>query len=97
MKKLNVDKELVKRTKRFNEILETQPEPKDKLDIGDFAICQKGELGLILWKKICIEKRTNKKYFIYYGINLTSDKLGLNWQSKNPKKVNKNYVKNQFD
>lgn len=96
MKKLNVGKELVKRTKRFNEILENQPEPKAKLDAGDFAICQKGELGLILWKKTCIEKRTNKKYFLYYGINLNSGKLGLNWQSKNPTKVNKNYVKNQF-
>lgn len=96
MKKLEVGKELVKRTKLFNKILETQPEPKDKLNIGDFAVCQKNELGLILWKKICIEKRTNKKYFLYHGINLTSNKLGLNWQSKNPKKVNKNYVKKAF-
>lgn len=66
------------------------------INIGDFALCQKGELGLILWEHICIEKRTNRKYVLYHGINLTSDKIGKNWQSKNPTKVNKNYIKKQF-
>lgn len=67
-----------------------------KIKIGDFATCQKGELGLVLWESLCAEKRTNKKYILYHGINLTSGKMGLNWQSKNPTKVNKNYLKKQF-
>lgn len=67
------------------------------INIGDFAICQKGELGLILWEHISIEKRTGKKYILYHGINLTpGSKFGLNWQSKFPTKVNKKYVKKQF-
>lgn len=67
-----------------------------KIGIGDFAICQKGELGLILWEKVCVDKRTKKKYILYHGINLNPDKIGLNWQSRNPTKVNKSYVKKMF-
>ena len=68
----------------------------NQINIGDFATCQKGELGLILWSSVCIEKRTNKKYVLYHGVNLSPKKLGQNWQSKNPTKVNKSYVKKQF-
>jgi hypothetical protein len=67
-----------------------------KIKIGDFATCQKGELGLILFEKSCKEKRTGKNYILYHGINLTLGKIGQNWQSKNPIKVNKKYLKKQF-
>lgn len=67
-----------------------------KINIGDFATCQKGELGLILWEHACKDKRTNRSYILYHGINLSPDKFGLNWQSRYPTKVNKNYVKKMF-
>lgn len=67
-----------------------------KINIGDFATCQKGELGLVLWERPFQDKRTNKPYILYSGINLSPDKFGLNWQSKSPTKVNKNYVKKMF-
>lgn len=66
------------------------------INIGDFALCQKGDLGLVLWYSICVEKRTNKKYILYHGINLTGRKIGLNWQSRNPKKVSQSYVRKMF-
>lgn len=65
-----------------------------KISIGDFAFCQKGELGLILWEHKCILKRTKKSYILYHGINLTpGKKWGLNWQSVNPKKITKSQLK----
>jgi hypothetical protein len=67
-----------------------------KINIGDFATCQKGELGLILWEHQCRDKRSNKPYVLYHGINLSREKFGLNWQSKNPTKVSKNHVKKLF-
>lgn len=67
-----------------------------KINIGDFATCQKGELGLILWEHPAKDKRTNRPYILYHGINLSRDKFGLNWQSRYPTKVNKNYVKKLF-
>lgn len=67
-----------------------------KINIGDFATCQKGELGLILHEHLCKDKRFNKPYILYHGINLTPGKVGLNWQSRSPTKVNKNYVKKLF-
>lgn len=66
------------------------------IDIGDFATCQKGELGLILWEKVCVDKRTKKKYILYHGINLNPDKIGLNWQSRSPTKVTKSQAKRLF-
>lgn len=68
----------------------------DNIHIGDFALCSNKELGLVLWQTICTEKRTNKKYILYHGVNLTGNKIGLNWQSRNPKKVSKTYVKRMF-
>lgn len=67
-----------------------------KIGIGDFATCRKGELGLILWERPCRDKRTNRLYVLYHGINLSPDKFGLNWQSRNPTKVNKSHVKKMF-
>lgn len=64
--------------------------------VGDFALCSNNELGLVLWQTICTEKRTNKKYILYHGVNLTGKKIGLNWQSRNPKKVSKTYVRRMF-
>lgn len=69
----------------------------NELNIGDFAVCQKGELGLILWKTPSKIKRTNKSCILYHGLNLTEGKIGKNWQSQYPKKVTKNYVKKQFN
>lgn len=69
-----------------------------KLSFGDFALCQKDEVGLILWNNEYIDKRTKKKYILYSGINLTpGSKFGLNWQSKNPKKITKSYLKKIID
>ena len=68
----------------------------EKLNIGDFATCQKGELGLILWETVCVDKRTKKKFILYHGVNLNPSKVGLNWQSRNPTKVTKTYVKRMF-
>lgn len=68
----------------------------NQVNIGDFATCQKGELGLVLWEHACKDKRTNRPYILYHGINLSPDKFGKNWQSKNPTKVSKNHVKKMF-
>lgn len=58
--------------------------------VGAFAVCQKGELGLVLWQHNCTDKRTKKQYVLYHGINLMcGKKFGLNWQSKNPKFITK--------
>lgn len=67
-----------------------------KIGIGDFATCQRGELGLILWETICVDKRSKRKYILYHGVNLNPGKVGLNWQSKNPTRVTKNHVKKMF-
>lgn len=68
----------------------------EKVNIGDFATCQRGELGLILWQHPCKDKRTNKPYFLYHGINLSPGKIGKNWQSRSPTKVTKSHVKKMF-
>lgn len=60
-------------------------------------ICQKGELGLILWQKECIYKRIKTKYTLYHGINLSKGKIGLNWQSKDPKFITKSKFKKIFE
>lgn len=66
-----------------------------KLNVGDFAFCEKGYLGLVLWKHDAVIKRTKKKYTLYSGINLTPGKRwGLNWQSKSPQKATKTQLKN---
>lgn len=68
----------------------------EKINIGDFATCQRGELGLVLWETVCVDKRSRRKYILYHGINLNPDKIGLNWQSRSPKKATKSYVKKIF-
>lgn len=64
-----------------------------KIGIGDFATCQRGELGLILWEHPQKDKRTNRPYILYHGINLSPGKVGKNWQSKSPAKVTKSQAK----
>lgn len=65
-----------------------------KLNVGDFAFCDKGDLGLVLWKNQFVTKRTKKKYTLYSGINLTPGKRwGLNWQSKSPQKATRTQLK----
>ena len=70
---------------------------KSDIKIGDFALCQKQELGVVLWEHVCKNQRTNRKYILYSGLNLTpGPKFGLNWQSKNPKKVTKAQMRNML-
>lgn len=64
-----------------------------EIGIGDFATCQRGELGLILWEHPQKDKRTNRPYILYHGINLSPGKVGQNWQSKSPTKVTKAQAK----
>jgi FKBP-type peptidyl-prolyl cis-trans isomerase len=64
---------------------------KSESKIGSFAVCQKGELGLVLWQHNCIDKRSKKAYILYHGINLMQGKkFGSNWQSRNPNFLTKN-------
>lgn len=67
-----------------------------KINIGDFATCRKGELGLVLWETVCVDKRSRRKYILYHGVNLNTGKVGQNWQSRNPTKVTKAHVKKMF-
>jgi hypothetical protein len=62
-----------------------------KNKIGSFAICNNNQLGLILYETQVVVKRTNKSHTLYHGICLSpQEKYGCNWQSKNPKFLNKN-------
>lgn len=67
---------------------------KTKVSVGDFAFCQKGEFGLILWCTKTVSKRTKTIRILYHGINLTpGPRWGLNWQSYLPKKATKRDLK----
>ena len=58
--------------------------------IGSFALCNNNQLGLILYETQVVAKRTNKPYTLYHGICLSpQEKYGNNWQSKDPKFLNK--------
>jgi hypothetical protein len=66
--------------------------------IGSFALCNNNQLGLILYENQVIDKRTKKPYTLYHGICLSpQEKYGLNWQSKNPKFLNKNQFKKLWE
>jgi len=51
-------------------------------NVGDAALCRAGFIGLIL------KKKKTRAGYLYTGIHLRIDKIGMKWQSQEPTKLN---------